>query len=508
METEINNIVKPSLLSGRLLVRNTAFNLLGQGLPLFIALVATPSIVRGLGVDRFGILTIAWMVISYFALFDLGLSRATVKYVAEALGKGEVERLPVLVWTPFGLQLLLGLVAGLILAMFIPLLADVAFNIPHNMASESRSVFVILAYSLPIILMPMVLKGVLEAGQRFALINTVQILAGSLMFLLPLLGIYLGMGLPGIVSLLVVSRLGTAAAYFILCRKLFPSILSSFTFDPQLVRQLMSFGGWMTLSNIVGPILLYLDRLVIGISISVAAVAYYTVPLEVVLRLMVFPVSVILVLFPAFSAIGTASRETIVRLYIRSMKYLFLVMGPLVFIMVLFAREILQLWLGHDFAQQSSLVFQVLAAGMLLTPVQVSVSLLQGIGRPDITAKFYLLEFLFYMPLLWFLVARMGIAGAAVAWTTRVIVDTLLLLFASGKLLEIRVHTVVENGLPRSVLALVLLAAALWMTSRLDGSVLVQAGITFTCLCVFVLASWRYVLDARDKQVLSFSNPK
>lgn len=508
METEINTIVKPSLLSGRLLIRNTAFNLLGQGLPLFVALFATPAIVRGLGVDRFGILTLAWMVIGYFAMFDLGLSRATVKYVAEALGKGEVERLPVLVWTSFGFQLLLGLVIGLLLALLVPVLADLAFKIPPNMASESRSVFIILAYSLPIILMPMVLKGVLEAGQRFDLINPVQILAGSLMFLLPLLGIYLGIGLPGIVSLLVLSRLGTAAAYFILCRKIFPSILSGFTFDRTLVRKLISFGGWMTLSNIFGPILLYLDRLVIGIAISVAAVAYYSVPLEVVLRLMVFPVSVILVLFPAFSAISTASRETIVRLYIRSMKYLFLVMGPLVFIMVLFARDILRLWLGQDFAQQSSLVFQILAAGMLLTPVQVSASLLQGIGRPDITAKFYLLEFVFYIPVLWFLVARMGITGAAIAWTFRVIMDTILLLFASRKLLEIRFQTVAENGLPKSIFALVWLAVALWMTSRLDGSVLVQAGITIICLFVFVLACWRYILDDRDKQVLSFSKPK
>ncbi len=508
METEINTIVRPSLPSGRLLVRNTAFNMLGQVLPLFVALFATPSIVRGLGVDRFGLLTIAWMVIGYFAMFDLGLSRATVKYVAEALGKGEVERLPVLVWTSFGFQLLLGLVIGLLLALFVPVLADVAFKIPHTMASESRSVFVILACSLPIILMPMVLKGVLEAGQRFDLINTVQILAGALMFLLPLLGIYLGMGLPGIVSLLVLSRLGTAAAYFILCIKVFPSLLSGFTFDPPLVRKLISFGGWMTLSNIFGPILLYLDRLVIGIAISVAAVAYYSVPLEVVLRLMVFPVSVILVLFPAFSAASTASRETIVRLYIRSMKYLFLVMGPLVFFMVLFARDILRLWLGQDFAQQSSLVFQILAAGMLLTPVQVSASLLQGIGRPDITAKFYLLEFIFYIPLLWFLVARMGITGAAISWIIRVMLDTILLLFASRKLLEIRRHTVVENGLPKSILALVWLAVALWMTSRLDGSVLVQLGITIICLFVFVLACWRYILDDRDKQVLSFSKPK
>ena len=43
---------------------------------MMVALATIPALVRRLGTDRFGILTIGWAVLGYFSLFDLGLGRA------------------------------------------------------------------------------------------------------------------------------------------------------------------------------------------------------------------------------------------------------------------------------------------------------------------------------------------------------------------------------------------------------------------------------------------------
>ena len=75
---------------------NSVWNLVGLGLPLLVALVSIPILIRGLGTDRFGILTLAWVVIGYFSLFDLGLGRAVTKLVADRLGAGASERVPAL----------------------------------------------------------------------------------------------------------------------------------------------------------------------------------------------------------------------------------------------------------------------------------------------------------------------------------------------------------------------------------------------------------------------------
>src|SRR5260370_40800032 len=76
------------LTSGRLLARNTVWNLLGSGAPMIVAVVCIPILIRGLGKERFGVLTLAWALIGYASLFDLGLGRALTQLVARKLGAG------------------------------------------------------------------------------------------------------------------------------------------------------------------------------------------------------------------------------------------------------------------------------------------------------------------------------------------------------------------------------------------------------------------------------------
>src|ERR1700731_2607195 len=87
------------LTSGRLLARNTIWNLLGNTAPMVGALICIPVLIRGLGKDRFGVLTLAWALIGYASLFDLGLGRALTQLVARKLGAGEDREVPSLAWT-------------------------------------------------------------------------------------------------------------------------------------------------------------------------------------------------------------------------------------------------------------------------------------------------------------------------------------------------------------------------------------------------------------------------
>ena len=103
----------PALRIGsRMLARNTLLNLIGRVAPLVVGIVTMPYVIRHLGPDRFGLLSLAWMVVGYFALFDLGIGPATTKFVAELFGKGEMDKLPELVWTALASQTCMGLAAG------------------------------------------------------------------------------------------------------------------------------------------------------------------------------------------------------------------------------------------------------------------------------------------------------------------------------------------------------------------------------------------------------------
>ena len=93
------------LVRGRLLARNTLWNLLGSGAPAVVALLAIPVLIRHIGIARFGLLTIIWTVVGYFSLFDLGLGAVLTRMVADRLGTGKDREIPSLVWTSMALML-------------------------------------------------------------------------------------------------------------------------------------------------------------------------------------------------------------------------------------------------------------------------------------------------------------------------------------------------------------------------------------------------------------------
>ena len=89
--SEISKNQNTNLVRGHLLARNVVWNLLGTVAPLLVAVPAVPRLINGMGTDRFGVLTLAWVVIGYFSLFDFGFGRALTKLVAEKLGAGRYE---------------------------------------------------------------------------------------------------------------------------------------------------------------------------------------------------------------------------------------------------------------------------------------------------------------------------------------------------------------------------------------------------------------------------------
>lgn len=498
--------MKSLKISGKLLARNMLLNLVGQALPLVVGVITTPFIVRGLGTERFGLLSLAWVVLGYFAIFDLGLGRATTKFVAEALGKGEEENIPRIVWTAVTVQAIFGILGGLVLAGLTPLLVGRVLNIPSELIEEAKATFYFLAPSVPVVLLSSSFQGVLEAFQRFDLVNAVKIPSSTLTFVLPLVGLLLGFSLPGIVALILLARIGALATFVILNFHITPQ-LRRYSASFSLFPHLFSFGGWITVSNVVGPVLVYLDRFLIGSLLSMAAVAYYSAPYEMVTRLGIISSSLSMALFPAFSTLGgIENKEKISILFTRSIKYVLLALGPITLVVGLFARDILGIWLGVDFSMKSTIVLQVLALGVLINSLaHTPFALLQGVGRPDIPAKFHLFELLFYIGTAWFLISRWGINGAAVAWTLRVTLDTLLLFGAVFKVYKLSFRAFSINGVGRAGLMFLILASLSCLVKRLTNFLQLPIQLLLMALVFgfFGWLCWRYVMDISERRIVA-----
>jgi O-antigen/teichoic acid export membrane protein len=483
------------------LARNTLLNMLGEGLPLIVALITMPMIVRGLGAARFGILALAWVVLSSFGAFDLGMGRATTRFVAEALGNGKREAVRSIAWTAVLIQLLLGTLGGLVLAGATPVLVGRILTIPPALVAEARTGFWLLALSLPVVLISGTVRGLLEAAQRFDVVNAIKAPFSSANFLVPMVGLQLGWGIPGIVGLLVVARTLALVFLVLACLKVFPELKRPPSVALTEARSLFRFGGWIMVSTVVAPLLVYADRFMIGALLSVSAVTYYSAPYEMVTRLWIFPASLVATLFPAFTWLSTGgSAERLEAFVVRSVRFLLVVLGPLVVVAATFAHDALRLWLGPQFAEQSAPVVRILALGVLVNSLaQVPYSLLQAVGRPDLTATFHLVELPLHIALVWILVTAWGISGAALAWAVRSAVDGVLLFAAASRVCGISPRILLARPMRHAVTVLVLFALFQIALGQLVTSEWLRLAGLVVSLPATAAALWRWSLDAADR---------
>lgn len=440
------NIQTKNITTGKVLVKNSTINFLGMALPLIVGIIAIPFAIKGLGKEEFGILSIAWVILGYFGLFDFGLSRATTKFVSEMLGKNDILSIPPIIWTSIFVSIILGFIGSIVLFIITSSLVNNILNIPNSLIHQSEITFYILSLSIPFILCSTILRGALEASQRFDLVNLVVIPTSILSFIIPSLSYLFNFNLPIIILLIIITRLCALVIYFFFCLKIFPGLRGHVSFRKVELKKMFLYGGWVSVTNIISPLLVYMDRFFIGTLISMASVAYYTAPYEVLVRLRIVPSALIGVIFPEFSASSTINDDLRLRnLFIRSTKYILIIIGGMVIILVTYAPLILNTWLGREFSENSSTVFRILAIGVLLNSLSyVPFSLLQGIGRPDLPAKFHIIEFPIYLFSLYFLIKSFGIVGASCAWSLRIIIDALFLFSAVIKIYPMMIEKLVK----------------------------------------------------------------
>lgn len=413
---------------GHVISRNVLWNSLGLGLPLIVAFFSIPWLVAGLGTARFGLFTLVWAIAGYFSLFDFGLGRALTKMVAEKIGAHCPEEVPALLWTGSVLTLLLGTAGGVALGVLSPWLLTNVLQVPVDLQGEAREAFTLVAFVLPLVTSATILRGALEAYQRFGITSFVRALLGVITFAGPLLILPFSQSFTAVVGILALGRILAWACYLWACIRVIPG--SGWPgFSVRSAAILARMGGWMTVSNLISPLLTYLDRFLIGGVVSLTAVAYYTIPYEMVTALWVIPVALSGVLFAAMSASLGHDRARAVRLMGQGIRYVFLALFPVILFLITFSAEGLEFWLGPEFARNGSFVLQWIAAGVFVNSLaHAAFAFVQGSGRPDLTAKLHLFELLFYVPLLWWALDRFGVNGAAVVWFARVTVDTVALL--------------------------------------------------------------------------------
>jgi O-antigen/teichoic acid export membrane protein len=216
------------------------------------------------------------------------------------------------------------------------------------------------------------------------------------------------------------------------------------------------------------------------------AVAQYVTPYEVVTKVLLVPQAVLGVLFPAFAAAFVHDRRRAAVLFDRGIRITALLTAPILLIITAFAHEGLSIWIGLEFARESTAVLQLLAVGVFVNGAvgQPAFTLVQGAGRPDLTAKLHLLELPLYALAMWSFARIFGLPGVALTWTLRVSFDALVLSYLAGRSVPLSRFEI------QRVSAMICIALIAFAGGVLLHGVEGKALYTAVALVAFVVGGW------------------
>jgi len=411
----------------RNVARNALWNVGGQLVSLCVGLVALPLLLLELGAARLGVFTLALGLIGFSGLFDLGLGRALTQTVSSSLGQGRLRgQTATLVWSVIGLLAGFGMLWLVALWWAAPFLVGRLFSLTGEMARETVFGLRALALSVPFALAAAGAMGTLEGLQQFRLLSLWRMPMSVLQFGLPVGVAFIRPDVGWVIAGLAATRVVWMLLWLTQLHRLLPRVPGT-TANRADLRHVLHFGGWLSVSNLIGPLMVYADRFYLASVFPLATVAYYTVPFDTAFRATSLPQMAINALFPALAE--TQSRpEASTRLLAFAIRAVVVLVLPAALVVAVFAHPLLALWLNASFAGPATPVLQLLLVGIFLnSAAHLPYALLQAHGRSDLTAKLHLLELPVFAVLLIAGVHLFGIAGAALAWALRVVLDTGLL---------------------------------------------------------------------------------
>lgn len=378
------------------ILKNSALNVLGFVIPSLIAIPAMGFMARILGVERFGLFTLVFAIIGYASIFDAGLSRAVIRLVS--LHRDDHDKLSKIVGSASYAVLMLSILSALGLYLFSDKVVSL-LNVSVIHRSDAVLSLNLLSFVIPPMLLSMVWFAPLDGLEQFKKANFIKIITSSIISVLPVVFVYFEDSLLFACLGLLIGRCITAIVAYVVCKR---TLKVGFVTDKASFFELISFSGWITVSNIVSPIMVYFDRFILSHYMGAARVAYYSASSEVVSRMLYFSGALSRVIFPKLS--GSNNEKDNKKIVLSS----FMVLGFFSFFVAggvfIFAPNILGVWMGSEYATYSTDIIRVLLIGFVFNSLaQIPFSFIQAKGHSKVTALIHLYILFPYLLLLFFL---------------------------------------------------------------------------------------------------------
>ncbi|SET99889.1 lipopolysaccharide biosynthesis protein [Paenibacillus sp. NFR01] len=388
---------------------NVVYSLLSYCITPVILFISTPLLLHHMGDEQYGMWILVQSVLNVLAVSNFGLGNALIKLGSEC--RDDEESFGLLFRVTLLLAILLSAAISLLLLGF----GTVIF--PLLMQTDGLEKVLSASYYMGGIIGVRIINGIFSgaymAKQRYDLnskVNIVYNLITSVAF--TILAVVYG-SLTLLIQCLFYSTVLLTICNMFVTQRTLPGLKFRPAFNRGAFKRLFHYGIYSWGQMLISTLNAQVDKLIIGGLLGPKVLGYYTVCMQVVVKIHEIPAAAGGYLLPKFSSLSQgADRQEIGRTYRRS---LYIAMSFVLFagiVACLLAKPILSLWISPAFAESHYKLFQLLTVSVSLGAFGVvPYYCLNGTGYVKLNTILSLVTTLVTVALFMVLIPEFGVYG-------------------------------------------------------------------------------------------------
>jgi len=453
-------------------LRNVGSNWIVTVMTVVAVYFLTPYTIHKLGDDGYGTWILISAITGYLGLLVLGVPMASVRYFAQHVAKGDVNKLNEAIGSCTALYLLLGAIA-LVVGAGMYLFFMHTYDIPATLHGDARWAFGLMVLFVSVGFVGLLPNGVLAAHDDFVPRNIIRLWGVLLRLVLTLGLLALRASLTALALVQVACLVFDFGLCWLLVRRRYPATrIRLADFDWGMTRAIFAFSLYVLVLNAGARLSFETDAIVIGAFMNVGSIPHFTVANSFIIYLMEFLIAIAAVVMPTATRLQAQGKSAELReIFLKWSKIaLSLTLAAGLFLIVLGPRFIAW-WVDPTFEQPAGEVLQILMVSYLIfLPVRgVALPILMGLGKAGWPTIAFLVAGLLNLGLSVLLVRPLGLAGVALGTAIPNVLFAAVVCVQACRALDMPVGGYVRYVVPRAALgALPVLGLLLWFRLGLD----------------------------------------
>ena len=425
--------------SGQQIKYGALLSYTGIVLYILIGLLYTPWMIRCIGQAEYGLYTLAYSIITFFA-FDFGISAAVQRFVAKYLAEGSQEKVNQCLSIVYRLYIYIDITIFAVLAAVYFLIPAIYRELTPDQMAQFKTIYII-ASLFSVISFPFItLNGILSAYEKFVQLKICDLMAKVCTVLTCVICLWFGHGLYALVLTNAIVGLVIVAVKFIITKKETDVKVKLSIFDRPELKRILSFSGWTMVVALCQRCIFSLAPSILGYYESASAIAILGIAISLEAYNYTFAYALNGLFLPKISRILNDTGN-VLPLMIRVGRIQIFIIGLVLICFTFVGKNFITVWVGDGYSAAYVCTLLFIIPAFFLLPADVADQTLIASGNVKYRAMVYVIMAAVNLVISFIFTRIWGLLGLAWSIFIAYMVRNACLYYVYFKRLHINVFT-------------------------------------------------------------------